>query len=313
MARTGDFGLDVGIYGPLATPDTILELARLGEAAGFESLWLADHVAFPVSFASRYPYSASGTFPSALDGLLMEPIATLGVLAGATRGVKLGTAVLIMPYRNPVLLGRMLATLDQFSGGRVVLGAGVGWLKEEFEVLGAADFARRGRVTDEYLEIVKAICAGGEVAYEGQTYRFPPVFSVPGSVQRPHPPILVGGLSEAALRRVVRQGDGWLAVTMGPAQLQQSLARLRQLCAEHGRRYDALALTYKLFLDIGEPKRSRFDEREPGTGSAAQVIDDLKAVRDLGFSRIVVRHRGDNARRQREQIERFVSAIVPKV
>jgi probable F420-dependent oxidoreductase len=203
MASLGSFGLDVGIYGALADPQTILQLARHAEEAGFESIWLADHVAFPVSFASEYPYSAKGNFPTSLSDPLMEPVATMGVLVGATKRVRIGTAALIMPYRNPVLLARMLATLDQFSGGRIVLGAGVGWLEEEFKVLGAHDFKKRGRVTDEYLEIFKAICAGGEVAYRGETYAFDPIFSAPGSVQRPHPPILIGGLSNAALRRVV--------------------------------------------------------------------------------------------------------------
>ena len=174
-------------------------------------------MAFPVSFASEYPYSAKGNFPTSLADPLMEPVATMGVLVGATKRVRIGTAALIMPYRNPVLLARMLVTLDQFSGGRIVLGAGVGWLEEEFKVLGAHDFKKRGRVTDEYLEIFKAICAGGEVAYRGETYAFDPIFSAPGSVQRPHPPILIGGLSNAALRRVVTPRQR-LAGGLGPAR-----------------------------------------------------------------------------------------------
>ncbi|TMJ71024.1 MAG: LLM class flavin-dependent oxidoreductase [Alphaproteobacteria bacterium] len=135
MASLGTFGLDVGIYGPLANPQTILQLAQHAETVGFESIWLADHVAFPVSFKSEYPYSAQGNFPSRLSDPLMEPVATMGVLVGATKRVRIGTAALIMPYRNPVLLARMLVTLDHFSGGRIVLGAGVGWLEEEFNVL----------------------------------------------------------------------------------------------------------------------------------------------------------------------------------
>ena len=198
------------------------------------SIWLADHVAFPVSIESKYPYSATGDFPARLCEPLMEPVATMAVLVGATKRVRIGTAALIMPYRNPVLLARMLVTLDQFSGGRIVLGAGVGWLQEEFDVLAAHDFKRRGKVTDEYLEIFKAICGGGEVSYRGETYAFAPIFSSPGSVQRPHPPILIGGLSDAALRRVVRHGNGWLAVTAGPEMLEERVARLKQPCA--GRR-----------------------------------------------------------------------------
>ena len=313
MASTSSFGLDVGIYGPLANPDTIMQLARHAEDAGFELVWVADHVAFPVSFKSEYPYSAKGGFPTRHSDPLMEPVASMAVLVGATRRVRIGTAALIMPYRNPVLLARMLVTLDQFSGGRIILGAGVGWLEEEFKVLGANDFRRRGRVTDEYLEIFKAVCAGGEVGYRGETYAFEPVFSSPGSVQRPHPPILIGGLSNAALRRVVRLGNGWLAVSAPPEKLGERLAVLRQMAGEAGRPISDISLVYKMFLGIDEPKLGPFDTREPGTGSLAQITDDVKRLRELGFGKIIVRYRGSSAADQMSQIDRFVGEVVPKV
>lgn len=313
MADMSSFGLDVGIYGPLATPEIILSLARQAEETGFELVWVADHVAFPVSYKSEYPYSAKGDFPTRLADPLMEPVATMGVLVGATKRVKIGAAVLIMPYRNPLLLARMMVTLDQMSGGRIVLGAGTGWLEEEFEVLGAHDFKKRGKVTDEYIEIFKAIAAGGEVGYAGETYRFAPVISAPAAVQRPHPPVLIGGLSMPALRRVAKHGSGWLAVTASPGQLEESLATLRRLCAENGRRYDDLQLTYKMFLSIGDPKRSRFDAREPGTGSVAEIIDDVKRIRDLGFTRVIVRYRGASADEQHRQLARLADEIAPKV
>lgn len=313
MARIDSFGLDVGIYGALAKPDIILGLAQQAESAGFGSVWVADHVAFPVTFRSEYPYSAKGDFPSRLADPLMEPVATMGVLVGATKRVKIGAAVLIMPYRNPLLLARMMVTLDQMSGGRMILGAGTGWLEEEFEVLGAHDFRKRGRVTDEYIEIFKAVCAGGEVGYKGETYSFAPVLSEPGSVQRPHPPVLIGGLSAPALRRVARHGSGWLAVTASPQQLEESLASLKRLVAENGRRFEDLDLTYKMFLGIDQPKRSRFDAREPGTGTIGEIIDDLKRITALGFTRIVVRYRGQGADEQTRQLDRFVNEIVPKV
>jgi probable F420-dependent oxidoreductase len=313
MAEIGNFGLDVGIYGALATPDTILDLAHYAEASGFESIWVADHIAFPVRFNSQYPYSATGDFPSRLAEPLFEPVASMGVLVGATRRVKIGAAVLIMPYRNPVLLARMLVTLDQLSGGRMILGAGSGWLEEEFQVLGTFDFKKRGRVTDEYIEIFKAISAGGEVGYQGETYAFAPIFSNPGSVQHPHPPILIGGLSTPALRRVAKYGNGWLAVTASPQQIETSLGTLERLMAENGRRMQDLALTYKMFLSIDRAKRSRFDAREPGSGTAAEIIDDLKRLFALGFTRIIVRYRGRDADEQKRQLDRFVSEIVPKV
>lgn len=313
MANNSEFGLDVGVYGPLATPDIIMGLAQLAEEIGFSAVWLADHVVFPVSFASQYPYSAGGDFPTRLSEPLMEPIALMGVIAGATKRVRIGTAVMVMPYRNPVLLARMLATIDNFSGGRVILGAGTGWLEEEFQVLQTYDFAKRGRVTDEYLEIFKAICGGGEVGYRGETYSFEPVFAMPGSLQRPHPPILIGGVADAALRRVVKHGNGWLAVTIGTEAIPERLAKLRQYCQQQGRKFADLQLAFKLFINIGEPKRSKFSQREPGTGSLAEIIDDLKALKGLGFSHFVVRYRGSSAEEQNRQIARFTDEVIPKV
>lgn len=312
MARIDQFGLDVGIYGPLAVPETITTLARFAEDAGFESIWLADHVVFPARFDSRYPFSASGDFPAPVSDPLLEPIAAMGVLAGATKRLRIGTAVLIIPYRNPVLLARMLITIDQFSGGRVILGAGIGWLKEEFEALDTFDFAKRGRVTDEYLEIFKALSAGGEVGYQGETYSFEPVHSVPGSVQRPHPPVLIGGVSNPALRRVTRN-DGWLAVALGPDEMPERIAALKRICGEEGRRFEDLQMVYKIFINPGEPKLGPFGGREMGSGSQSQIVDDLKSILDAGFEKIVVRYRGDSAAAQTEQMDCFVSDIVPKL
>ena len=313
MASLDKFGLDVGIYGANALPQTVLRLATLAEESGFGSIWLADHVAFPVSFKSEYPYAAKGQFPTKLDDPLLEPVATMGVLIGATQRVRIGVAVLIMPYRNPLLLARMLATLDSFSGGRIDLGAGVGWLEEEFEALGSRDFARRGKVTDEAIEIFKAVCGGGEVGYQGETYAFDPVYANPGSIQRPHPPVLIGGLSNPALRRVARHGTGWLAVMADPAKLTERLAKLRAFTEDAGRAFDDLALHYKMFLDIDNPKHNTDGVREPGTGTKAEIIDDLKRLFDLGFDNIIVRYRGDSAHELTRQIDNFVDEIVPRI
>lgn len=313
MVSLDRFGLDVGIYGPLADPRTVTSLARFAEAADFHSIWLADHVVFPARFASKYPFSATGQFPAPTSDPLLEPIAAMGVLAGATCRIRIGTAVLIMPYRNPILLARMLATIDQFSDGRVILGAGVGWLKEEFEALDAPDFARRGKATDEYLEIFKAMSAGGVASFEGETYSFAPLYSVPGSVQRPHPPILIGGVSNPALRRVARLGDGWLAVALGPKQMAERMAALKRICAEYDRVFEDLELVYKIFLAPGEPKRGVYGDREIGSGSDAEIEGDLKSIFDAGFHRIIVRYRGDSASAQTEQLDRFVSDVAPKL
>ena len=314
MADLSTFGLDVGIYGRLAMPGPVITLAQLAESMGFASVWVADHVAFPVSFASKYPYAKEGDFPSKLDDPLLEPIVVLGALAGATKRVKLGTAVLVMPYRNPLLQARQLITIDQMSGGRLVLGAGVGWLEEEFVALGFDKFKQRGRATDEAIEIFKGLAKGGEYGFKGEMYNFEPVFSSPGSVQRPHPPVLIGGVADPALRRTVRHGSGWLATSLGPNRLKVQFNRLKEIAAEHGRDFATISLVFKVFINIGQAKKNQHDEREPATGTPAEIIDDLKRIRDMGFGEIVVRVRGSASLEDTKvQIDRFATEIAPKV
>ena len=307
------FGLDVGVYGAQATPDHILGLAALGEAADFDTLWVADHVIFPAQFSSRYPYNTTGKFPANMSREpLMEPIATMAVLAGATKRMRIGASVLVMPYRNPVLLGRMLITMDQLSGGRIILGAGVGWLAEEFKALDARDYAARGKVTDECLEIVRRLCQGGEVSFQGEHYQLDPVISSPGSVQRPHIPILIGGTSRLALARTARFGTGWLSTDMRPERLQQRLAILRDLCPQHGNDFDKLSLTHKIFINIGTEQRDSHGERAIGTGSPEEITDDLRRLADIGYHHIIVRYRGGDAEQQDRQLRIFIDDIMPK-
>jgi probable F420-dependent oxidoreductase len=314
MAQALEFGLDVGIYGRLATREHILELAELAESSGFDAIWLADHVIFPTTFNSPYPYSTTGTFPVDMSQEpLLEPIATMGVLVGATKQVKIGTAVLIIPYRNPVLLARMLVTFDVLSGGRIVLGAGVGWLAEEFAALESKPFAARGRVTDEYIEVIKRICQGGEVSFQGDHYQLEPVISKPGSVQRPHPPILIGGISNAALRRVARLADGWLSTALGAEKIVERLGLLRSLCEAQGRSFADLTLYHKLFINIGEARQGTDGSRDWGTGSKAQILDDIRRLIDLGYDGVVIRYRGSEAEAQRNQLRIFIDEIMSKV
>ncbi len=314
MAEGLKFGLDVGIYGRTATRDIILELTELAEASGFESVWLADHVIFPAAFESKYPYSATGAFPIDMtQEPLLEPIATMGVLIGATKRVKIGTAVLVMPHRNPVLLARMLVTLDVLSAGRTMLGAGVGWLVEEFAALDVRPFEARGRVTDECIEIVKRICQGGEVSFHGEHYQLDTLVSSPGSVQHPHPPILIGGTSNAALRRVAKLGDGWLSTSVGPDRVGERLQVLRGLCEAQGRRFEDLSLCHKFFINIGEAEHHGDGSRVPGTGTTADIRDDIQRFVDVGYDRFIVRYRGGDAETQRTQLKQFMAEIMAKM
>ncbi|MSP04452.1 MAG: TIGR03619 family F420-dependent LLM class oxidoreductase [Acetobacteraceae bacterium] len=313
MTHPLTFGLDVGVYGALATRHHILALAALAEQSDFTTIWVADHVIFPAQFTSRYPYNATGQFPvNMTQEPLMEPVATMAVLVGKTQHVRIGASVLVMPYRNPVLLGRMLVTLDQLSGGRMILGAGVGWLAEEFSALNARDYAARGAVTDECLEIIRRLCVGGEVSFQGTHYQLAPVISSPGSLQRPHIPILIGGTTRHALNRTARFGNGWISTDMRPDRLQQRLATLRTLCEQYGKDFDKLTLTHKVFIHIGQSRRDSSGERAIGTGSVTEITDDLQRLADIGYHHIIIRFRDGDAEQQDTQLRIFIDDIMPR-
>jgi probable F420-dependent oxidoreductase len=313
MNSVMEIGIDVGIYGRLATPENVLGLAKFAEERNYHSIWLADHVVFPATIDSKYPYSPTGDFPSPETEPLLEPIAAMGVLAGATRNVKIGTSVLVMPYRNPLVLARMLATLDVFSNGRIVLGAGSGWLEEEFTALQTANFAARGAVTDEYLEIFKAVTGGGEISYEGEHYRFDPVHCYPPSVQRPHPPILIGGISNRALRRVAELGDGWMSVSLDPDRIPERLKRLGRLCEERGRQLSDLWLCHKLFISIGEAEEGVHGGRKLGTGSVEAIVGDIKRFQDYGYRSMIFRYPGADPDEQNRQFDILADKIMTRV
>src|SRR5437762_6815193 len=198
------YGFSMPTRGATAQPDALETLVARGEALGFSSTMIADHVVFPVKIQSKYPYTADGRFPGHGDAL--EQLSLMAFVAAKTRGLRLVTSVMILPYRNPVLTAKALATIDVLSKGRVTVGVGVGWMREEFEALGAPDFDRRGAVTDEYLRIFKTLWTESPASFAGRFYRFDALRCQPQPVQKPHPPIWVGGHSKPALRRAARLG-----------------------------------------------------------------------------------------------------------
>src|SRR5258708_38099933 len=201
-----------------ADPEALRGLAQAAEDLGFDSVWLSDHVVIPEHIASSYPYSPDGRFPTPATQPYLEPLAGLGYMAGATRRIRLGTHVLILPYRHPLLTAKMVATLDILSGGRIDLGIGVGWMREEFEALGLEErvFTRRGAATAEQFKILKTVWTEDVASFEGEFYRFDRLGALPHPLQKPYPPIWVGGHSPAALRRTARYGDGSLPSAVSP-------------------------------------------------------------------------------------------------
>jgi probable F420-dependent oxidoreductase len=238
--------MDIGLFAPLgngnASAEILRSLGREAEERGFESIWVAEHVVLFDDYESRYPYAADGRFPGGGDTGLLEPLTALTYLAAVTHRIRLGSGICLVPQRNPVYTAKQVVDLDCLSGGRVDFGIGVGWLREEFEAV-AMPFAQRGARTDEYLQVMRSLWTDEVSSFEGEHYTLPACRMYPKPVQRPHPPIHVGGESTAAMRRAARHGDGWYSFNRLPDELDEPLERLDAMLAEEGRRRADLQLT----------------------------------------------------------------------
>ena len=237
------FGIHYSI-GVNANPqaEDYIRVAQKAEECGYHSLWLGDHIVIPEKIEAAYPYSADGAAGFPRRAPFPDPFVLLGGLALATSRILLGTSVIVIPYRNPLAVAKAVATVDLLSHGRFQFGVGVGWLKEEFDALGE-DFARRARQTREYLHIMKAVWQAEPASFSGEFLTFSDIHTVPLPVQTPHPPIIFGGESLPALRRVADLGDGWQPGTASLKVLSKSVPQLQALMAERGRDYADLSVS----------------------------------------------------------------------
>lgn len=231
-------------YGLAPVPDGTFAagFARAAEEAGFESLWLVEHVVMAVEYTSTYPYDPSGRSPFTADVAQPDPLVWLGYVAAATTRIRLATSVIILPQRNPLILAKEAATLDRLSGGRLELGIGVGWVREEAEALGT-DFRTRGRRTDEYVAAMRALWREPVASFAGTFVNFGGVVSEPKPLQPGGVPIVVGGHSAAAARRAGRLGDGFFPLVGDPGQLGELRRIVRETADAHGRDPQSIVLT----------------------------------------------------------------------
>ena len=228
------FGVNLISFGPGASPESLARWAAFAENVGYHFVMVGDHVAITPDVQGRYPAP------------FYDPFTTLGWLAGITRRVELGFTVIVLPYRHPLETARMAANLDRLSGGRLIFGIGVGWARQEFEVLGLP-FERRGAMTDDYVVAIKAAWTQDVASYQGRFVSFKDVYTAPRPLRRPHPPIWVGGSSEAALRRAVRHGDAWHPIRSRIAYLRDEGApKLRAIAEKEGRPAPALCPRIRL-------------------------------------------------------------------
>jgi probable F420-dependent oxidoreductase len=257
----------IGVPLFMLRPQQMAPVAQRAEQLGFESVWVAEHLVFPTQIRSRYPYSAAGVPPINPATPLLDPLLVLMQVAARTERIRLGTNVYILPLRHPLAVARMAVTLDVLSNGRLTFGVGLGWLAEEFDAVGV-DFASRGARTRESVRAIRALWTEAEPSFQGRYVTFGPVKFEPKPVQQPHPPIVFGGESAAALRRAAALGDGWYGVGHTPESARGQVARLRAQLGEAGR----AAVSFEITVSHGGPELT---------------ADDVARYADAGVHRVV--------------------------
>ena len=312
------FGFEIPHRGPLATVESISLLARRGEELGFDILCVSDHIVFPKRFKTRFPYSESGE-PTGMEGECLEPLTLLSFLAGQTRTARLLTSVLVLPNREPVFTAKIIASLDYLSGGRVIAGCGVGWLAEEFETLGAPPFGERGAVGDEYIRAFKELWTSDTPTFAGKYTRFSDISFEPKPVQKPHPPIWIGGDGPRALRRAALLGDAWYptgANSKHPvgsaAQLSPALDRLRRYAEEAGRDPAEMDIACNIgWYDDNKPQMLPSGERRGFTGSPQQIAEDILDYEALGVGHLILGLERASLTETTDTMARFATDVAP--
>ncbi len=277
-----DWGVHLPHLGRDVGRDSLIEFAQTADKMGIHSAWASDHVCWPAQFESKYPYSGDGSFPAPAGLGWLDPIGTLLFVAGCTEQIRLGFTVLILPYRQPVATAKQLATIDVVSDGRLILGVGVGWMREEAEVLGMP-WDNRGRRSDEQLEIFEALFREETPSYNGTYYSFPPVRFEPKPIQQPLP-VWVGGHSPAAFRRTARFGHAFHAAFQPLDVVEKEWEQVREACEMIARDPDELDLSLRMFLD---PSETMEPAKSIG-GSSDQMVDTIGLCQEIGITHILV-------------------------
>ncbi len=315
------FGFSAPTAGPLASLDNLTRLCAGAEELGFHYATFSDHVVIPTDIASPYPYSATGEFTTAGTGERNEQLIELAFVAARTAKLRLVTSVTVIPHRPAVLAAKQLATIDVMSGGRVTLGIGAGWMKEEFEALGLPPFDERGKVTDEYIAAFRELWTKDRPRFSGAYVKFDKITFAPKPVQKSGIPIWVGGESGPALRRTAKLGDAWYPIPNNPAFPLDSLARfkasvdrLRKLTKDAGRDPKSVGITVR-FPRYGEklPDKAGDGERRLFSGKPDAVAGDLKALAALGVGAIDTGFNGATVPEILAEMKRFKSEVMARV
>ena len=313
-----EFGFGIPTRGPMATPESVATLAKKGEELGFGIISVSDHVIIPKAIASTYPYNESGSFASSPSGECLEQLTLLTFLVGVTSSARLLTSVMVVPHRPPVLTAKILATIDVLSRGRLIVGCGVGWMREEFEAIGAPPYDKRGAVSDEYIRAFKELWTSDAPTFSGTYCKFAGVAFAPKPVQKPHPSIWVGGESPVALRRAGRLADAWYPIGSNPrfpvgtpAQFAEYAARVTRHAQEAGRTPSSLDFAYSAtWYNDREAMTLPDGQRRPMTGTPQQIADDIKRYADVGVRHMMVNLQGETLAQTLDRMQRFADGIM---
>ena len=309
-----EYGFAVPTDGPLAAPDQIVALASKGEDLGFEFISVSDHILIPKNIASRYPYGETGQWEDGDDCL--EQLTTLSFVAGHTSTIRLLTSVMVLPHRSPVPTAKMLASIDVLSNGRIIVGCGVGWLREEFGAVGAPPYGERGAVGDEYIRAFKELWTSDNPSFDGKYCRFSDITFLPKPVQKPHPPIWIGGESPPALRRAGKLGDAWYPIGDNPRfpvgtaqQIAEGYTRVRRHAQDAGQDPEDVRLAFSCSYNTEKPD----GQRRVLTGTPEQVAGDIRAFEQAGVTYLHLNFQTDSLAQTLERMERFACDVRPLV
>jgi probable F420-dependent oxidoreductase len=314
------FGVNILSRGPMATRNGCMTVAAAAERLGYDFVSVNDHIVVPADIASRYPYSEEGDWAGRTAGECLEQLSTLSFLAGATKRVRLLTSVMVVPHRQPVLAAKMIATADVLSGGRVIIGCGAGWMKEEFEWVGAPPFAERGKATDEYIMAFKELWTSERPRYRGKHVAFENILFRPKPVQKPHPPLWIGGESEAAMRRALQLGDAWYPASSNPQnrldtaeRVAAAIAKFQDRAAAAGRPKGTIGLAHVVLWPVSwtaEPAIS--GGRRTLTGTTEEMLADIALLERAGVGDVCLSFHAPTADEMTRLMERFATEVMAK-
>ncbi|HYY24266.1 MAG TPA: LLM class F420-dependent oxidoreductase [Candidatus Udaeobacter sp.] len=312
--------MEFGLHLPASTPgvksEDLVRFARQAEALGFYCITVADHVIVPKKISIPYPYTVDGKYPG--TGYHLETLTTMSFLAGATERIRFVASVMIAPYRNPVIAAKMLASLDVLSHGRVIVGLGVGWMKEEFESLKAPRFEDRGRVTDEYIRAFRELWIEENPSFTGEYCKFSEICFLPKPLQKPTIPIWIGGHSKQALRRAGELGDGWHpiggvpTIPLEPEDVARAWETLADYARKAGRDPKAIRIALKGSL-FDREKQATPGKRRRFIGSADDIVADIREYRSAGVDTLIFDVRQPSSAETLHRMEWLAKEVIAKV